>query len=64
MASPTNDFSRVISLISEMRDNWGIVGLPTTFNFSSDGKRLFFLADPNKTGASIHYVQLTDEGMH
>lgn len=64
MGTPSTDFNRVWSLVSEMRDNWGIVGLPTTFNFSADGKQLFFLADPNKAGASIHYVNLSDEGAH
>jgi dipeptidyl-peptidase 9 len=44
-----------------MRANWGMSGLPTNFQFSADGKKLYFLADTSGSGAEIHYVTVSDD---
>jgi L-ascorbate metabolism protein UlaG (beta-lactamase superfamily) len=64
MSSLMNDLQRIQSLVSNMRANWGMSGLPTNLQFSADGKKLYFLADPAGTGAEIHYVNVSDEGVY
>lgn len=59
-----NDLRRMGDLVSNMRENWGMLGLPTCFQFSNDGKKLYFLADTSGKGNEIHYVNISDEGAH
>lgn len=62
MASILSDPERLKSLVAEMRDNWGITGVPSNFQFSADGKKLYFLADTSSKGDEIHVANLTEDG--
>lgn len=62
MASNLPEPERLKALVSEMRDNWGISGVPTNFQFSADAKKLYFLADTSGKGSEIHYVNITEDG--
>lgn len=62
MASTLSDPERLRSLVAEMRDNWGITGVPNNFQFSADGKKLYFLADTTGKGSEIHYVNINEDG--
>lgn len=64
MSALMNDLRRMGDLVSNMRENWGMLGLPTCFQFSNDGKKLYFLADTSGKGNEIHYVNISDEGAH